>query len=595
MLGMSAQNLKFQTINDFCSPADYLDYMFGGMQGVIYRATIDPKYHQNFYRASGLIKARYKGVDNCYVSMNTFYRTKDLDDEQKGRDVPHLKRLNALYVDIDCYKIGLSKGETFVRLKDEFFDTKIPVPTFVNDSGRGLTLIWKLRNEDKKALPRWTAVQEYLTEELEELGADHACTDAARIFRVPFSRNPKSNSYVKILDFNDVTYSLYDITKEYGIKPKRKPVSGKDRKKHPYNHATERQRKYVRDIANRLKLQEESYPDFTDFHETDNWIKLHKDLSVTQGDNKGYCYEKGNIYSLSEFKSIKKYLSSCCEEIRKLFSMRKGADCKRELALFLYRYFLREMKYDSDSALEKTLSFNASLDCPFEESYVSTVTSSADRRIESGIPYAYKKSTIIKILEITKDELKELPFFSAGAKSRKESNRRAYEKRLVSEGKVAKKDALLKRRASILSMQKQGCSASQIMDALQISRATYHRDIAALATESVLVAVNAFLEVQAGKLSQGIKKAAVSVSNAVEDIGENGMPATILSIHSFFRKTKTRAVSHFLSIPFIGKHSFAVPHSPVYFSNAVDLLHWLVCRRRTCLKDSDSEDDSRSG
>lgn len=596
MLGTSAENLKYKTIDDFHSPADYLEYMFGGIQGVMYRATIDPKYYQDYYRASGLINANYQGVINCYVAMNSFYRVKGLDS-QSGRSVENLKRLNALYVDIDCYKIGLSQKEVLMRLEDEYIGKKIPVPTFIIDSGRGIYLIWKLRNEDKKALPRWTAVEQYLTDTLEELGADQACTDAARILRVPFSINKKSRTSVSILEFYDLTYSIYDITKEYGIntKPVRSfiPKAEAGVKKYPYNHATERQRKYVKDIAKRLELPDEAFPDFTDYHETDNWIKLHRDLPNPHSEEKGYCYKKGNTYSLPEFKSIKSVLGSYCAEIRKLFSIRKGADCKRELGLFLYRYFHREMKFDSDSALKETLSLNASLDCPFDEAYVTTVTASADRRIEKGIPYAYRKDTIIKILDITKEELEQLPFLAAGVKSkrerRKESNRRAYESRLTAEGKVAKKDAILSRRASILAMQEQGKTAVEIQKDLQISRATYHRDIAALAVTSVLDAVRAVLEAQSEKITDTAKKAAEAVSDAIESVKKSGfIAAGCAALRKLANKTKI-GLSHFFSLPFIDVNAVGVPHSPFPLRVISRLLQWITRRRMADTGDDDGD------
>lgn len=600
MLGTSAQKLNHRTIGDFLSPADYLEYMFGGVKGVMYRATIDPYYFQSYYRASGLIKANYKNVNHCYVAMNTFYRESGLE-LQKGREVRYIKRLNAFYVDIDCYKVGLSKNEVLFRLEEEYIGSKVPVPTFVIDSGRGLYLIWKLRDEDKNALPRWERVEQYLTDTLEELGADQACTDASRILRVPFSYNEKSRSNVKILSFNDLTYSIYDITREYGITPLKK--AGTSRKKdgrvtYPYNHATERQRKYVRDIAKRLGLPEEAYPDFTDFHETDNWIKLHKDTIANADNGKGYCYKKGNVYSITEFKAIKGVLGNYCSEIKKLFSLRKGADCKRELALFLYRYFLREMKMDSESALKETLAFNASLDCPFDETYVTTVTASADRRIALGIPYAYKKSTIIKILEITKEELAQLPFFSAESKQkkerRKESNRRAYESRLAAEGKVAKKDALLSRRAAILAMQEEGKTPAEIQNELNISRATYHRDIAALAVASVLEAARAVLLERVGEVKEAVEEAAEGVSGAVESIKENAVSGAVCRAANKACKIVKSCLSHFFSPSIYRKYAVGVPHGTTTPLRTV--LHRFL-RRIIQARDggSDSDSDSPSG
>ena len=595
MLGTSAEKIQYRTLCDFHSPADYLDYMFGGVQGVAYRAIINPKYYQSYYRTSGLSKASYAGVDNCYVAMNTFYRTSDMD-YQKGRDVDHIKRLNALYVDIDCYKLGLTKGEVLIRLTDDYIGSKIPVPTFIIDSGRGIYLIWKLRNEDKRALPRWTAVEQYLTDTLEGMGADQACTDASRVLRVPYSWNPKSKSAVSILAFNDLTYSIYEISKEYGIKTaaNRNGETKTSRKKYPYNHATEKQRKYVRDLATRLGLSEEEYPDFTNFHDTDNWIKLHRAIERPQKTGKGYCYDKGNTYSLSEFKALRGVLGSYCADIRKLFSMRKGANCKREIGLFLYRYFLREMKYDSNTALKETLAFNAFLDCPFDEDYVITVTASADRRIAKGIPYAYKKSTIIKILDITKEEMAELPYLSSKTKSqkerRRESNRRAYESRLAAEGKVAKKDAILERRVSILAMQEQGKTAAEIMESLHISRATYNRDIAALSVESVLNAARAILTAQVENLADTTKKAAEAVSEAVKSVTEAAVTAlaqTAVSMVKNKRNNAQNSLSHFFSRSIYRVYAVGVPHSPVRFRGLSKFRRWLAQVRAGRTSDDD--------
>ena len=569
MLGTSAQKLTYRTIEDFHSPADYLDYMFGGVKGVAYRATIAPYYFQTFYRTSGLIKAKYEDVNHCYVAMNTFYRESGLD-LQSGREVRYVKRLNAFYVDIDCYKVGLSKNEVLFRLEDEYIGKKIPVPTFVIDSGRGLYLIWKLRDEDKNALPRWERVEQYLTDTLEELGADQACTDAARILRVPFSYNSKSESNVSILEFNDLTYSIYDISTEYGVTPKKYTVKNRKDKGvvYPYNHATERQRKFVRDIARHLGLSEEEYPDFTNFHETANWIEVHKDVLYANKGNKGYCYKSGNVFSLTEFKSLKGVLGNYCAEIRKLFSLRKGEDCKREIALFLYRYFLREMKVDSESALKQTLAFNASLDCPYPEADVVRLTASADRRIELGIPYAYKKSTIISILEITKEELAELPFFSAKSatskEKRKERNRRAYESRLAAEGKVAKKDAILSRRAAILAMQGEGKTPAEIQEALQISHATYHRDLVALTVESTLEAAKSVLTEQLDKIEDNVQEAAEIVSDAVVGVKKAVSSGAVCRALKKVSCKVRSLLSHFFSRSIYRQNAEGVPHGSTY-------------------------------
>ena len=593
MLGTSAEKIEYQTLNDFRSAADYLNYMFGGIEGISYRASINPSYFQSYFRTSGLVKARYEGTYNTYVSMNTFYRDKGLD-LQTGRDVKHLKRLTSLYVDIDCYKIGLSKEQVLLALQDEYIQHKIPVPTFIIDSGRGIYLIWKLKDEDRNAMPKWAAVQGYLTETLKELGADYACTDGARILRVPFSINSKSRSMVQIKEFNDVSYTLYEIGREFDIPFKATSrKAAKKKSKYPYNHATEKQRKYVKDIAMRLGLTESDFPDFTNFHETDNWIKLHKDIDSP---SKGHCYKKGNTYSLAEFKSIRSVFKGYCDDIRKLFSIRKGENCKREIALFLYRYFLREMKHDSEYALKETLAFNADLSCPFDESYVRTVTESADKRIAKGIPYAYKKSTIIKILEITKDELKELPYLSTEVKDRaerkKESNRRYYKKRLEEKGKGEKKDSIKCRRESIAAMKKEGKTAKEIQEALCISRATYQRDIAAMSAEAVVAAVTDVVK----KVKDNTTEAVKSTVEAVSDVLNSKREKVIETVRAVISAIENRGelwhdfVYHFFSPPFIDMNCVAVPHSG-FGCFSTELPYWLRVLLRhwhDCSGDGDS-------
>lgn len=564
MLGTSAENLKYRTYADFRTTADYLDYMYGGIQGVVYRATIDPKYKHSYHRTSGLDKVPFEGENNVYISMNTFYRSAGLK-QQRGRSVDLLKRLNALYVDIDCYKKGLTKNEVLLRLNDEFFGSKIPEPTFIIDSGRGLYLIWKLRNEDRKALPRWTAVEQYLTDTLEELGADQACTDAARVLRVPGSRNKKSGTDVSILEFFDLTYSIYDIAQEYDIKA---ASSCRREKHHPYGHATEKQRKFVNDIAKRLDLPADQYPDFENFKETAAWIAENKPAAFP---GRGYCYEKGSTYDLTEYQAMKGVLGSYCAEIRKLFSMRKGANCKREIGLFLYRYFLREMKYDGESALKETLAFNASLDCPFDEEYVIKATASADRRIDKKIPYAYKKSTIIKILEITKEELDQLPFLAAGVQakevrkeSQRERNRRNYEARRAAAGKVAKKDTMMERRAAILALQEQGKTAAEIQAELKIGKTTYYRDVESLEDPTIKAQAEALLKQVAAKKTA--ERAAGSAKKRI-------FPGAVRVAHRF-------SESRFTLVPFFHRpiyrlYSVAVPHIPVLVLRLTQLLSWL--------------------
>lgn len=508
MLGISAE-LNQKTITDFKEPNDYIEYLFKGIRGWICQGQLNPEYRQTMHRFNGLIQGQFTGKNDIYISMNTFFKNE--------RNADYLKRLNTLYVDIDCYKLGLKKTDVLAELRDSYFDSVIPTPTFVIDSGRGLYLIWKLRNEDRNALPRWTKVQNFLINALKELGADPACRDSARILRIPFSRNTKSGTDVRILEFNDLTYSIVEIQQEYGIAEKRKKYKRIDGEQtHPYNTATEPMRRYAVQLA--LKLGGE-LPDFNDFTATREWIA---NMTVNLPSHP-HREDKAIHFDPKTSTKMCRILQGYCRDIETLFSMRRGVDCKREIALFLYRLFFYDMTGDKDLALERTLVFNASLSCPFPESYVIRATRSAEKKIDKGDTYHYKRETIMEVLEITSEEMKHLTYLVGDEERRErkqENNRKAYLDRLAAAGKETKAESREKRRFAILAMQKDGKSTQEIMDSLSISKATYYREIMAITANSALEAARDVLEEGTEKVAQTIEKAVSAVSSAVEQTAE---------------------------------------------------------------------------
>lgn len=500
MLGTSA-GAEQKNINDFCGAADYINYLFTGIKGWICRSQINPGYKQDMYRFNGLLGAGFDDLDNVYISMNTFYRNE--------RTVECLKRLNALYVDIDCYKMGLDKHSVLERLEDDYYEKIIPCPTFVIDSGRGLYLVWKLQNEDRNALPRWTRVQRYLTDTLQEFGADPVCKDAARILRVPFSTNTKSDTRVEILQFYDVTYKIRDIELEYNITyPKSNYKRPDGEKTHPYNTATEPMRRYASDLAFKLGV---ALPDFNDYKATQEWIAEMRTRTVNVNNVKN---EDGCVKKTEKMHHI---LNGYCHDIETLFKIRQGEDCKREVALFLYRLFTYDMTKDKELALTRTLELNASFSCPFSEKYVTSTTKSAERKIDKGDTYHYKRETIIEILDITAEEMKKLVYLTDAdcrRERKKERNKKYYEEHLAEQGKESKKESMAKRRDAVSAMQKDGKSAGEIMQELGISKATYYRIRAEIAAGRAVDAAKEAVK----ETVEAVKKA---VCRPEEDNGEN--------------------------------------------------------------------------
>lgn len=502
MLGQSAR-LQQRRIDDFKSAADYIQYLFTGIRGWICRGQIAREYSQQMYRFNGLLGSNHAGK-NIYISMNTFFKPE--------RTVDKLKRLNALYVDIDCYKLGLNNLSVFYQLEQDYFGTEIPVPTFVIDSGRGLYLIWKLQNEDRNALPRWTRVQKYLTDKLKGFGADPACKDSARILRLPFTINEKSGTEVSILQFNDLTYTISEIQNEYQIE-QRKYKRKDGEKTHPYSTATEPMRRYATQLADKLGAE---LPDFEDFAATRQWIAKMR-VSVP---SRPHCEDKSIYIDPQNDTTMCRILQGYCADIESLFAMRQGADCKREIALFLYRLFTYDMTGDKEYALEKTLSFNAALSCPFSDEYVIRATKSAETKIDKGDTYHYKVETIIDVLDITREEMSNLVYLvnPGRRKERKqENNRRAYIDRLTAAGKETKAETQEKRRFAMIAMTKEGKSREEIMAALSISRATYYREMAAIAARNALEAARELIDEGAEIIKEAEENA---VETAIESVKE---------------------------------------------------------------------------
>src|SRR5690606_39023411 len=71
-------------------------------------------------------------------------------------------------------------------------EARIPSPSYVLDTGRGLLLVWLHEMIPAAAASRWAAVEKCIVAALADFGADRKATDVARVFRVVFSANSKA-------------------------------------------------------------------------------------------------------------------------------------------------------------------------------------------------------------------------------------------------------------------------------------------------------------------------------------------------------------------------------------------------------------------
>ena len=122
-----------------------------------------------------------------------FYSAAALFRSKASRSKSNVKSLQVCWVDLDCYKNGIVPTDDFVeRLVDRAVFAGIPRPTHIVHSGRGLYIKWLLDAPVPDShLEMWELVQLRLNQLYEDVGADIAARDSARVLRVVNTVNSK--------------------------------------------------------------------------------------------------------------------------------------------------------------------------------------------------------------------------------------------------------------------------------------------------------------------------------------------------------------------------------------------------------------------
>ncbi|MCA4989463.1 DNA-binding response regulator, partial [Clostridioides difficile] len=288
---------------------DSLEIVHNQSEGYITLASkINGIYNQYHYKYNYLKEHREDLINNktnVYISQNTFFKPQ--------RRVENIKELNAIFIDIDCYNKNYTK-EAVKFFIEKDLNGIIPRPTMLIDSGRGLYYVLKIEPVPSKALPLWYAVQRYIYKHLAEFGADSKALDPTRVLRITGTINSKANTKVKVIDYEEYTYTLREIQENYlpELKEKRKKSKGRPKK--------------VVSLFNEYSLYHARFNDL---------IKV--------------CELRG--YSME----------GC-----------------REITLFLYRYFTCCFMEDEVRALECTLELNKQFTKPLMEYEVVKHTKSAE-------------------------------------------------------------------------------------------------------------------------------------------------------------------------------------------------------------------------
>lgn len=381
---------------------NYINTLHKDSEGYITVAKMGNRWQQYYFEGINDLSINLKGKD-VYISQNTF--------NNKSRRLIHLKELKALYIDIDCYKMNLSKEAVKYFMENDLYG-QIPVPNMLIDSGRGLYYIIFLENTMAEELPKWQLVEKYLYEKLKDLGADNKALDATRVLRVTGTVNSKNNSIVKVIDTYDYQYTLDEIIENYI------PEVNEDRK------------------------------------------EKQKPKGVRKKGRKKKFVSLFNLYNLyyTRFMDIKKLV-----EIRN-YEMTGY----REITLFLIRYFLNVYHGDDDLVMEEVLEINNSFTEPLEKDEVFKATISGATRATKNV-YKYSNDKLIKLLDITPLEQKEMATIISKTEKYYRNNKNRRNNRRNEEGLTNKEAERIKNEKDILELKRKKYTLKQISKELNLS------------------------------------------------------------------------------------------------------------------------------
>src|SRR5690625_2161958 len=206
---MNARKLKHNNLDievgQNLTLEDFLDIAYNVEDGFVTLATNAENWQESTHYIKSL--RNYIELDqnvDIYTSVNTFYK-----DRRRVSDVRHILKF---YSDLDVYEKGISKEKAIQMIDFAVEKELIPDPTFLIDSGRGLYCLWIIEDapgKRRKVLRLYNYIQEFLSENLEDIGADKNALDVARVLRLVGSYNTKNNEQVRVIRYRkDNIYTM---------------------------------------------------------------------------------------------------------------------------------------------------------------------------------------------------------------------------------------------------------------------------------------------------------------------------------------------------------------------------------------------------
>ncbi|MED2749002.1 AsnC family protein [Bacillus thuringiensis] len=163
-----------------------------------------------------LLRSSRMSLKDIYLSLNAFVHG--------SRRTSDLRQIRNIGVDLDFYKLGLTREHVMEELNRVIAKGTIPCPN-VTLHGRGMQLIYSISGG---AAPIMGYKAQYITnhfiKSLMHLGADGACSDLSRVFRLPHSVHSKTGKQIEVDIWTKREYQLTELYEYVPPMEKKRPT-----------------------------------------------------------------------------------------------------------------------------------------------------------------------------------------------------------------------------------------------------------------------------------------------------------------------------------------------------------------------------------
>lgn len=394
------------------------------------------------------LKAREVDV---YDSVNEFSTAK--------RSESTIKKLNYLYCDIDCHKGMFNEWLTLEVLRADYFGSKVPYPSIINNSGRGLHLFWTLENEGAESLAKWKVLQQVILNNLASISeetncsVDFRCIDPSRVLRTVDTFNTKSKTLCRLIEKTNLTYTLDDILEcFYDVKlDDLKPFNSNP------NKDTGNDKKTLTGAKNAL-------------NERGEW----KDLKVKRTNGIVSVF---NAYSL---------LTCRAADLRKLLELRGGdMEGMRDEFLTMYAWTIISKKDDLEKLERELHGINSLFKNPLKDKEVSYkaqyIFNKFNKEVIKGADtsqftefdrYWYRNATIISRLGITMDEQRHMLTIISKEEKNERDKARKKRNRRNENGLTKRGQSKADKADQVKELKRLGYKQKEIAEMLNMSKGT---------------------------------------------------------------------------------------------------------------------------